>query len=67
MIDIRDYDGKLVGKADRVTGVVESKHGDRIMRVTLSEGESVTLLRPGTITNVIRTNGDFTVSRRKAA
>lgn len=66
MLYIRDINGDLVATGDQESGTVESKHGDRRMRVVLTEGQEVTLARKGTITNVTRSHGDFVISRRYA-
>ena len=66
MLLIRDIRGDLVATGDQETGTVESKHGDRSMRVVLTEGQEVTLARKGTVTNVTRSHGDFVINRQFA-
>ena len=66
MLLIRDIKGDLVATGDQETGAVESKHGDRGMRVVLTEGQNVTLARKGTITNVTWSHGDFVINRQFA-
>ncbi len=64
MLDIRDIKGDLVATGDQDTGAVESRHGDRGMRVVLSEGQNVTLTRKGTVTHVTRSHGGFVIDRQ---
>ena len=66
MMLIKDIKGNLVATGDQITGEVESKHGDRRMRVQLSEGQNVVLERKGTITDVTRSHGDFIINRQFA-
>ena len=63
MLEIRDILGNLVAVGDQITGKVESRHGDRQWDVTLSEGQTVTLARKGTITEVTRVHHDFVINR----
>lgn len=63
MMLITDIKENLVATGNQETGEVESKHGDRGMRVVLNEGQTVTLTRKGTITDVTRKHGNFVVRK----
>ena len=67
MLLIKDIKDNLVATGDQETGEVEAKHGDRGMKVPLAEGQTVTLTRKGTVTDVTWSQGSFIIDRRYAA
>jgi len=66
MTEIKDIRQNMVATGDPETGTVELRHGGRGMRVVLSEGQTVTLTRGDTVTEVTRKQGGFFIQREYA-
>ena len=66
-MEIRDSRGLLACKADADSGIVECRYKGLSVRQAMKPGQSLTIIRNGEVTVVIRIPGSFLVTRDKAS